>query len=61
MAYSHFKIERIQKCKKMNSFRKARLIESQLLQDGIMKQREKYFQKRKYDDDWYFKKFQIDF
>lgn len=59
MAYSHFNDDRIQKCKKM--IRQKNLIDSQVLQDGVLKQREIYFKKRKYDDNWYFEKFKIDF
>jgi glycosyltransferase involved in cell wall biosynthesis len=61
MAYSHFNEVRIQKCKTMILHRKANRIESQVLQDGVLKQREAYVQKRKYDDDWYFNKFDIPF
>lgn len=61
MAFSHFNTARIQKCKKMIPYGKAKYIEEQVLQDGVRKQREVYFQKRKYHDDWYFKKFNIDF
>ncbi|MGM7719632.1 glycosyltransferase family 2 protein [Metabacillus sp. Hm71] len=61
MAYLHFNDVRIQKCKTLFSQRKAKIIELQVLQDDVIKQREIYFQKRKYDDDWYFRKFNIDF
>jgi glycosyltransferase involved in cell wall biosynthesis len=61
MAYSHFSDYRIQKCKNRIKNRIAKHIESQLLQDGIIKQRENYHQLRKYDDDWYFNKFNINF
>ncbi|QNF28463.1 glycosyltransferase family 2 protein [Metabacillus elymi] len=61
MAFSHFNDVRIQKCKMFITNSKAKIIESQVLQDGVIKQRESYFQKRKYNDDWYFKKFHIDF
>jgi glycosyltransferase involved in cell wall biosynthesis len=61
MAYSHFNNVRIEKCKQINSHRIARRIEPLVLNGGVMLQREAYFRKRKYDDDWYFKKFNIDF
>ncbi|WP_412101990.1 glycosyltransferase family 2 protein [Peribacillus frigoritolerans] len=61
MAYSHFNTHRIQKCKKLMIHIKANPIESQVLLDGVKKQRRAYFLKRKYDDDWYFAKFNIDF
>lgn len=60
MAYSHFKMERIQKCHRIIRSR-ARAIDAQVINDGILMQRETYFQKRKYDDDWYFNKFHINF
>ncbi|WP_078412199.1 glycosyltransferase family 2 protein [Priestia abyssalis] len=61
MAFSHFNAARIQKCRKLIRRRKASDIEKLVLQDGVQMQREAYFQKRKYNDDWYFKKFNIDF
>lgn len=61
MAYSHFSSARIEKCRKMIVHAKAGVIESQVLQDGVNNQRIAYFQKRKKNDDWYFKKFKINF
>ncbi|MDE3838791.1 glycosyl transferase family 2 [Bacillus methanolicus] len=61
MAYSHFNAVRIQKCRKLIVHAKVKAIEAQVLQDGVNEQREAYFQKRKYNDDWYFNKFDIDF
>jgi glycosyltransferase involved in cell wall biosynthesis len=61
MAYSHFNPARIEKCKKIKVFRKAQRIELLVLANGVETQRETYFKKRKFDDEWYFKKFNIDF
>ena len=61
MAYSHFNHERIQKCKKMILNNKVTKIESEVIQDGVNKQRLFYHKKRKHNDDWYFNKFRIDF
>lgn len=61
LAFSHFNSIRIKKCRKMIMPGKASMIESQVRQDGVNKQRVAYFLKRKYNDDWYFKKFNIDF
>ncbi|EIJ81314.1 hypothetical protein PB1_00165 [Bacillus methanolicus PB1] len=61
LAFSHFNSFRIKKCKKMIMPDKSSTIESQVRKDGVKKQRAAYFLKRKYDDDWYFKKFNIDF
>lgn len=61
MAYSHFNTARIQICRKLFVPRNAKDIESQVLQDGVQIQREAYFKKRKFNDDWYFRKFNINF
>lgn len=62
MAYSHFSEERIEKCKKFIRMReKADRIIELVLEKDALKQREEYFARRKYDDDWYFKRFNIDF
>ncbi|WP_404332381.1 glycosyltransferase family 2 protein [Mesobacillus maritimus] len=61
MAYSHFTQERIQKCKKLILHGKAEQIESEVIRDGVTKQRRKYFKERKRNDDWYFHKFGINF
>ncbi len=61
MAFSHFNDVRIQKCLNMVNKRRNTLYKSLLQQSNVMEQRENYFQTRKFDDDWYFNKFQIDF
>lgn len=61
MAYSHFNKERIEKCKKLIIHNKAEEIESEVLSDGVTNQRRIYFKKRKNSDDWYFRKFRINF
>ncbi|MGD6818505.1 glycosyltransferase family 2 protein [Metabacillus sp. 84] len=61
MAYLHFSPDRIQKCKKMIVKGNAEDIEQQVLRDGVSMTRERYLRKRKFDDDWYFRKFTIDY
>ncbi|MBT2686885.1 glycosyltransferase [Bacillus sp. ISL-47] len=61
MAYSHFNDARIYKCRKLLRGKYRRLIEPRVIKHGVLKQREEYFRKREYDDDWYFGKFGIDF
>lgn len=62
MAYSHFNVARIGKCKKLIVHGKnAAQIETEVVRDRVTSQRKAYFQKRKYNDDWYFKKFNINF
>jgi glycosyltransferase involved in cell wall biosynthesis len=61
MAYSHFNENRIQKCRELMKPRIASQIERQVLQSNILQQRDKYLEKRKFDDNWYFKKFNINF
>ncbi|WP_404359470.1 glycosyltransferase [Cytobacillus firmus] len=61
MAYSHFNYERIEKCKKLITGVRPAIIEQQVKQDGVLRQRHKYIKIRKYDDDWYFSKFRIQF
>ncbi|HHY22523.1 MAG TPA: glycosyltransferase [Bacilli bacterium] len=61
MAYSHFNEERIEKCKKIIKHSKPEKIVSDVLQSNVLEQRKAYFAKRKYDDDWYMKKFNIPF
>jgi glycosyltransferase involved in cell wall biosynthesis len=62
MAYSHFNPARIGKCKKMIvDQQRAAQIEAKVLRDGVLRQRKTYLQKRKFDDNWYFKKFNITF
>ncbi|MGN7179001.1 glycosyltransferase [Cytobacillus sp. SAFR-174] len=61
MAYSHFNYERIEKCRKLITGVRPSLIEQQVKQDGVLRQRHKFIKIRKYDDDWYFSKFRIQF
>ncbi|MDF2648673.1 MAG: hypothetical protein K0Q73_4478 [Paenibacillus sp.] len=62
MAYSHFNNERIEKCKKLaNKSGELKEILPQLLESDVMEQRKRYVSKRKYDDNWFFKKFRIPF
>ncbi|WP_042148390.1 glycosyltransferase family 2 protein [Paucisalibacillus sp. EB02] len=61
LAYSHFDLKRIQKCKRLIINSKVRDIERRVLENGALEQRRDYFKRRKRSDDWYFKKFGIDF
>ncbi|EST55639.1 hypothetical protein T458_05930 [Brevibacillus panacihumi W25] len=62
MAYSHFSEERIEKCKKyIRSPEKTDELVKSVLESGALEQREKYLSKRKRDDDWFFKYFNINF
>lgn len=62
MAYSHFNEERIEKCKKyIRVPAKTEQIVKFVIENGALEQRARYFSRRKFDDDWYFKYFKIDF
>ncbi|NRD76724.1 glycosyltransferase [Bacillus sp. BRMEA1] len=61
MAYSHFSEDRINKCKAAITNSNPEAIESEVLNTNVLAQREQYFQRRKYDDDWFMKKFEIPF
>lgn len=62
MAYSHFKNERIDKVLDLikTSGESEKVIRS-VLKGGVMEQRLHYFARRKHDDDWFMKRFEIDF
>ncbi|MFI8686183.1 glycosyltransferase [Rossellomorea sp. NPDC077527] len=61
MAYLHFDQERIKKTKDLIIHRSPKKIESLVLKDGVEKRRREYFQKRAFNDEWYFKHFKIYF
>lgn len=61
MAYSHFNVKRIGKCKKLIKFSNPLLIEELVLESDVLEQRRKYFERRINDDDWYMRKFGIVF
>lgn len=61
MAYSHFKEERIEKCRNLIKNCDPSKIEESVLASGVLTQRKKYFDRRQYDDDWFMKKFIIPF
>ena len=62
MAYSHFSEERIEKCKKyIRVPEKTKKLIQLVIHDGAMEQRARYFSRRTFDDDWFFKYFKIDF
>lgn len=61
MAYLHFTPLRIKKCKTEIGHLDIKKIETRVLAGDVMKKREQYAKKRKFDDDWYFRKFAIPF
>ena len=62
MALSHFKRERVVKAINMTkSMPQAEDILTNIILSNAWEQRREYFNKRKYDDDWFMNKFQIPF
>lgn len=61
MAFSHFSENRIAKCKGLIKQSNPEIIESEVLKTNVLKQREMYIKRRKYDDSWYMSKFGINF
>ena len=61
MAYSHFNKERIYKCKNLIGSNRLSKIDKSVLASGVLKQRKNYFARRKYNDEWYIKTFNIPF
>jgi glycosyltransferase involved in cell wall biosynthesis len=61
MAFLHFNYERIYNSTKQIKYSLKTLLMAELLQTDILEKRALYEQKRKYDDDWYMKKFNIPF
>lgn len=62
MAYSHFKRERVEQVLGLvrSSLRHKKIIR-RVLNGGVMEQRRDYLARRKFDDDWFMQRFQIDF
>lgn len=62
MAYSHFSNERIEKVLELISrVGSPKKINQRVLKGGAMEQRSRYLARRKHDDDWFLKKFKINF
>lgn len=61
MAYSHFSEARIEASKKLIIFAQADEIEDEVLTFGGAAQRLRYLSQRKFDDNWFFQRFQIPF
>ncbi|MBZ4687839.1 MAG: hypothetical protein PWQ96_1830 [Clostridia bacterium] len=62
MAYSHFKMERVEKVKeKIKGIAYYEKLLKELLESDVMKQRKIYFSSRTHDDDWFMCKFGINF
>ncbi|MFC0522005.1 glycosyltransferase family 2 protein [Pontibacillus salicampi] len=60
MAYSHFNTLRINKCRKMIPSDMAKSIEADVLRN-LGRQRLEYLERRVFDDNWYFRKFNLQF
>jgi len=61
MAYLHFNTERIQKSSQLIKFKNKQRIKQDVIRNGVKEKRKLYFQKRKYLDDWFFRRFHIPF
>jgi len=61
MAYSHFSEARIEASKKLIVYAQAEEIEDEVLTFGGATQRLRYLSQRKFDDNWFFQRFQIPF
>ncbi len=61
MAYLHFNQDRIKKTKELIIHRSPKKIENLVLKDGVEQRRKKYFQSRSFNDEWFFKHFNIHF
>jgi len=61
MAYSHFNESRIAACRKLIHHADPARIEAAVLAGGVLEQREHYFSRRKYDDEWFMRRFGIPF
>lgn len=62
LAYSHFNNERIEKVLDLiDRAGSSKKINQRVLKGGAMEQRSQYLARRRYDDDWFMKKFKINF
>lgn len=61
MAYSHFNVARILQCNELIKYSDPDHIESTVLESNVLRQRQAYFARRKYDDNWYMHNFGIPF
>jgi len=62
LAYLHFNPSRIQKIRKMMiKHTKSKDVEKRVIQNGAMEKKQVYLKKRKFDDDWYFRRFGVEF
>lgn len=61
MAYSHFNEKRIQACKQLIKHADPDYIESLVLESDVLNQRQAFFARRKYDDNWFMHNFGIPF
>ncbi|MFT4142713.1 MAG: glycosyltransferase [Bacillus sp. (in: firmicutes)] len=61
LSYLHFNFERIKKIQKMITYQNLDDLITQVLINEVLLKKKSYTKKRKYTDDWYFKKFKINF
>ncbi|MCG9969130.1 glycosyltransferase [Pelotomaculum terephthalicicum JT] len=62
MAYSHFNYDRIKKILDLvSSPTRLKKIVSRVLRGGALEQRLAFFTRRRFDDDWFMRRFRIDF
>jgi len=61
MAYSHFNETRIAACRNLIQHVDSSRIEEAVLADGVLEQRRQYMARRKYDDEWFMRRFGIPF
>ena len=61
LAYLHFSPARIQKIRSMIPKERAVEIQKNVLKNGALLKKQAYLERRKYHDDWYFNKFNINF
>lgn len=61
LAYLHFSPGRIHKIRKMIPNGSAEEIQKKVLKNDALLKRQAYLERRKFNDDWYFKKFNINF
>lgn len=61
MAYLHFNAQRIQKMSQQIKSKNKEGLKRDVINGGAKDKRTSYFKKRKFDDDWFFRKFNIPF
>ena len=61
MAFSHFNPQRVACVVNMYHFLKniGKVISEVILESDVLQQRQRYFKRRKFNDDWFMEKFKI--